>query len=362
MEDALRTTKTVYPISQFLDWQRQGTLDLSPVFQRRPVWKRPAKSLLIDSVLRGYPMPIIMLRQLQDLKRLTMRMEVVDGQQRIRTLLAFIDPDCLPDFDPEKDYVSILKAHNDEHGGRTFDQLPDDTKTQLFDYQLSTHVFPLTVSDTLIFRVFARLNSTGLSLNGQEVRNAEFHGAFKSFVYDVSFENLDRWRQWRIFSDGNISRMAEAEAVSEYIIAMMDGIVAKDQRSITKYYREHEGDFAESDVIRARLRRTLDAIDKCFGDLLPKTAFRRAALFYSLFSAVYDHMYGLESSLLDAKRLPKRLPQSLRDDVAAASKRIATKGLSEEVQDAMDRATSDRRRREIRHDFIMRALKLESRK
>ena len=83
MIEALNLTKTVYTVSQYLDWQRQGTLDLSPIFQRRPVWKAPAKSLLIDSVVRGYPVPIVLLRQVQDLKSLAMKMEVVDGQQRL---------------------------------------------------------------------------------------------------------------------------------------------------------------------------------------------------------------------------------------------------------------------------------------
>lgn len=75
----IKPTKTVYTVSDFLDWQRNGTLELKPIFQRREVWSSKAKSLLIDSVVKGLPVPIIFLRKTQDLERLSSRLEVVDG-------------------------------------------------------------------------------------------------------------------------------------------------------------------------------------------------------------------------------------------------------------------------------------------
>jgi hypothetical protein len=51
----LKPTKTVYTVSDFLDWQRGGTLRLKPIFQRREVWTAKAKSLLIDTVVKGLP-------------------------------------------------------------------------------------------------------------------------------------------------------------------------------------------------------------------------------------------------------------------------------------------------------------------
>src|SRR5690606_32929975 len=131
----LQTTKTVFTVSQFLDWQRSGVLELQPVFQRRHVWKPAAKSQLLDSVVRGYPVPIVFLRQVQDLKSLKMRMEVVDGQQRIRTLLSYIEPDCLPDFDEDRDSFTVRAIHNPALAERTFDQLPNDAKQAILGYE-----------------------------------------------------------------------------------------------------------------------------------------------------------------------------------------------------------------------------------
>src|SRR5437870_4610172 len=177
---SLRPTKTVFTIAQFLDWQRSQVLELKPIFQRREVWKAPAKSQFIDSIVRGYPIPIIFLRQVQDLKTLKMTMEVVDGQQRLRTLIAFLAPAALPDYDETKDKFSVRQDHNESIAGKSFADLPDSIKHDIMDYELSTHVFPSTVGDDVVFRIFARLNSTGLRLTKQEIRNAEYHGFFKS--------------------------------------------------------------------------------------------------------------------------------------------------------------------------------------
>ena len=339
MENAIETTKTVFPVSQFLDWQRHGTLNLSPIFQRRPVWKKPAKSLLIDSVIRGYTIPIILLRQVQDLENLSMNMEVVDGQQRLRTLLAYIDPACLTDFDDKTDTVAILRTHNSDLSGKPFSRLSKEKKEALLNYQLSTHIFPNTTGDELIFRLFARLNSTGLSLKQQEVRNAEFHGAFKTLVYDLAFGHFDKWRKWSIFSDDAISRMDEAEAVSEYLIAMIQGVAAKDQRNISKFYRDYEEDFPETATIQRRFTKVMGEIDNAVGNLLSDSAFRRPALFFSLFSAIYHHAYGLRVPLELRQTEPRALPANFVNLFLQASRSIKSKDLPDHIQDAMDKAT-----------------------
>jgi len=359
MAEAVKPTKTVFTITQFLDWQRSKTLDLNPVFQRRQVWKPSAKSQLIDSVVRGFPIPIIFLRQVQDMKTLTSRMEVVDGQQRLRTLISFLDSSALPDFDADNDEFVVKKSHNRDIASLPFNKFPIDAKHQILSYELSTHVFPATTGDALVYKIFARLNSTGLRLKPQEIRNAEFHGEFKSLVYDLSFQYLNLWRKWKVFSDEAISRMDEAEAVSEYIMVMLNGLTGKTQKAINKVYERYEEDFPHSAVVTKRLEAVLTAIDAEIGAVIGDTAFERPALFFSLFAAVYDHMYGLKSGLRSAAR-PKELPQGFRVELMRASKKIRGKALSEKVQDAMDKATADTGRRNVRHKYLMNTLSLES--
>ena len=109
----LQTLRTQYKVSDILNWQRSGSLELNPNFQRRPVWKKGAKSYLIDTILKGFPVPIIFLRDMpSDLSTLMAKREVVDGQQRIRTILSFIDKTLVPNFDAARDEFTIARAHS----------------------------------------------------------------------------------------------------------------------------------------------------------------------------------------------------------------------------------------------------------
>jgi hypothetical protein len=354
--DNLKPTKTVFTASQYLDWQRSGTLRLNPVFQRRPVWKAAARSQLIDSIIKGYPVPIILLRQVQDLNTLKTQMEVVDGQQRLRTLIAYLDPSALPDFKEEDHAVVINKNHNPEFAKKAFQKLPAEAKRGILGYEFSTHVLPASTGDDQVYKIFARLNSTGLSLTKQEIRNAEYHGEFKTVSYDLGFQYLEQWRAWGVFPNEAIARMEEAEAVSEFLIVMMEGLGGKSQAKLMRYYRDYDNELLHSEVIVDRFNRVMTGLENAFGSAISTSAFRRPALFFSLWVVVYDAIYGLKSPL--RKRRPKPLPSGLEKRLAAVSTKISNKRLPDDVQDAMDKATSDPARRRTRHAYLRKELRL----
>ena len=66
-----------YSIADFYEWQKNGLLELVPDFQRRTVWSEKAKSYLIDTIIRGRPIPKILISQRLQGTR-TIRV-VVDG-------------------------------------------------------------------------------------------------------------------------------------------------------------------------------------------------------------------------------------------------------------------------------------------
>src|SRR5208283_3463162 len=171
---AQNVTKTQYKVSDFLGWQKSDLLILSPKFQRRSVWRPGAKSYLLDTIIKGYPIPIIFLReQKTDLVTLRVKREVVDGQQRIRTFLSFIDPSSLGNqYVPDRDAFEIKKAHNKELSGKSFDQLSAEIRQSILDYEFSVQVLPSSIDDRQVIQIFARMNATGFKLNSQELRNA----------------------------------------------------------------------------------------------------------------------------------------------------------------------------------------------
>lgn len=356
----LRPTKTVYTVSQFLEWQRSGILRLQPVFQRRSTWDSKAKSLLMDTVVRGLPVPLVFLRQVQDLTDYRTYLEVVDGQQRLRALLSYIDPNSLPDFDPERDGFLVRRVHNPVIADQTFASLPDDIKSDILQYQISTEVLPPSTGDDIVLLIFSRLNSTGIDLNAQELRNAKFFGAMKTLVYDLASRHLEVMRGWRIFSDEEAAKMLDAEAVSDYLLAMMRGVDGKSQARLNAAYRDFDESFEGSDELAKRFDGVIAALEERVGYVLSETRMRRQTLFYSLFAASYDHMYGL-ASLYTEHRSARALPSSFADRLLDLNRSVVERTLDDEVQDATDKGTADTRRRLIRHGLFMSRLGLEHR-
>lgn len=94
----------VYNISDFVEWDVRNQIELSPDFQRRSVWSLQAKSYLIDTIIRGKPMPKLLLTQdVRDRRNIRI---VVDGQQRLRAILEYVEGG-----------FAISRAHNKELAG-----------------------------------------------------------------------------------------------------------------------------------------------------------------------------------------------------------------------------------------------------
>ena len=290
--------KTSYSVSDFISWQKDGVLILNPDFQRRAVWSQGAKSFLIDTVVRGFPMPVIFLReQKTDLKALKTIKEVVDGQQRIRTLLSYIDPRLLPDYNPDKDYFEIKKNHNSELAKKKFNDLNEDIRRDILEYKFGVHVLPSNMEDRDVLQIFARMNASGVKLNNQEIRNAIYTGSFKTTAYELAFEQVERWKKWKTFKSMEIARMLEVELVSEFMMAMLNkGIVGKSQKSIDAFYSKYEdSEFRDSKEISRRFRKIMDTIEDVFNVEDPQSILTQRTLFYSLFVLLYELQFGFDS-------------------------------------------------------------------
>lgn len=348
--EPLRIGKTVYKVSDFLSWQKLGSLELSPSFQRRPVWPETAKSYLMDTIVRGLPMPIVFVRERTNLDTLEPRREVVDGQQRLRTLIGFVEPAALPDYDLGRDSFVVKRGHNADIAGKSYRQLPKDVQARILNYEFSVHILPSDTDDREVLEIFARLNSTGVRVNGQEIRNALFSGLFKSTMYELAYEQLSRWRTWGIFDETQIARMEEVEATSEFALLMLQGIQGKRQKALDTLYETKDDEFKEEDEIRHRFKLVMDEIDSRIGLSLRTLVWSRQALFYTIFSFLYDLMFGLESGL--AKATPKRLPSHLSQCIESASETIRHGDLPEDLAKALRGATSHKGTRQTRLDFL----------
>ena len=278
-----------YSINDFMEWDDRGQLEISPKFQRRSVWSPQAKSYLIDTILKDKPLPKIFIRATTDPKTKKTVREIVDGQQRIRAILSFV-----------KDGFRISKIHNEEFGGLLYSELPDEVQGEFLKYELSVDLL-LDVQDRDILDVFARLNTYSVSLNKQELFNAKYFGYFKQLVYKLSGDFYMFWTENHIFTDTKIMRMAEAELMTDLLIAALAGIQSK--KSAEKFYIEYDEIFENRKQIEINIKSIMDLIGNLFGETLKTSNFRTVPNFYGLFVSLYHMNYGIPNMVLPRKTI-----------------------------------------------------------
>lgn len=340
-----------YSVNDFISWSQRKELILQPKFQRRDVWSPKAKAHLLDTILKGLPIPLIFIRQQIDpSKRKTIR-EVVDGQQRLRTVLDFCDPQ-----DPSK-AIKLDRAIHHQYGNKTFSELPGDVQKDFLSYEFSVVVLE-GASDQDVLNIFARLNTYAQKLTAQELLNAAYFGQFKQAMYKLGLDHLGFWRDMGILKDSQIMRMAEAELVSELVVAMMDGIQPK-KINIEKFYKKHDESFPLKNKIEKEFRYIVDIISKIYGEDLRSTIYSRRILFYSLFLALYDLIYGFPKSNLKKSKI--KITSSTIQNFRSVLDKInidykKKKPYLTKFIAATKKATADKRERSIRHNFICEKL------
>jgi hypothetical protein len=338
-------------VGDFIGWQRGGTLDLNPPFQRRSVWRPGSRSYFIDTLARGLPVPLVFIRERVDLSRQAVTREVVDGQQRLRTVFAFVDPSLLHGFNPARDGFTVRREHNPELAGKTFDELDPRIQRDILGYRFSVQTLPAEVEDRDVLQMFARLNATGIRLNSQELRNAAWFGDLKTRVYEMAYSQLERWLRWEVFSEDQISRMLEVELTSDLVVNMMEGVTGKSQRRLDRLYRTGDSGWTEGPETARRFGLVMDAIDDVYGRRIAESSFSRQMHFFSLYVYVYDKLFGLGSSL--GRSSPRSLPRSLRTCLDEADRRFKDGPLPTDVLEAVSGAATDIGRRQTRLRFLV---------
>lgn len=264
MNDYLNST--VQNISWFKKMYDDGLLEMHPPFQRNPVWTEKQSSFLIDSILRGFPIPEVYLQEKVDAAGNTITI-VVDGQQRIRSFLSFI-----------ADGFSIDESQSSTWGGMKFSELSDVDKISFFKYKFVVRVLP-DIDEDEIRVIFQRINLNNIALNAQELRQSTYNGDFinsMNFIADKSY-----WDEIGLFSPPKVRRMLDVEFISELAIAYLNGLQNK-KKKLDYFYALYEQDYPEKEQIE-------HLFDKVVGEILQlipqikKTRWSNMVDFYTLF-------------------------------------------------------------------------------
>ncbi|MFN7979424.1 MAG: DUF262 domain-containing protein [Vicinamibacterales bacterium] len=270
-----------YSVRDFEEWDERKELVLAPKFQRRDVWNPRAKSYLIDTIVRGKPIPKLYMRQSVVPKGRRTTREIVDGQQRLRAVLSFI-----------KDGFKISRAHHKEFGGLTFSELDTATQKDILKYEFVVDLLQ-DMPDREVYDLFARINTFSERLKPQELRNAKFFGDFKSCVYELAITFNEFVEAYSVFTPKQVLRMAEAEFISELLLAMQEGPREGKKSVIDKAYSDYDDTFPNRERHEKRFVEVVDTIGTIGGAELTTLRFRSAKLLYPLFCAVYHMKFAM---------------------------------------------------------------------
>jgi hypothetical protein len=174
--------------SQPMDWNiavlrdkyDKGQVDLQPHFQREYVWvlKPELPSRLIESLLLEIPVPPLYFGKMQGGK-----LEVIDGQQRLTTLIKFVRNEF---------HLQRLQSMGSLNG-QYFRDMSEEHQLKLLDAPIRSIVIDAGNNQNLRYEIFERLNRGSMGLNEQELRNCVYRGPFCDLLAELEKETV--WRR-----------------------------------------------------------------------------------------------------------------------------------------------------------------------
>lgn len=277
----IQLSQRMYSVLDIVRLLNSGELAIQPKYQRRRTgWPVTAKTALIDTIMNNFPLPPIYLRDfVNDAGK--RRKEIIDGQQRIRTIIEFY----------KNEFPFSKNIFDENFVGLTYNQLPNDEQQMIEDFEVS-FISIKGASESDIISIFSRLNSYSLPLNTQEKRNSLFAGEMKTLIYEIAAEYHTFWIQFKILTPNQIARMADATLVSDIIYTLMQGIKSASSPAVDKMYSEFDDDLPEKNEIYRNFNSVISILGPFMESTHIRNVFKPKFMFYSLFLVVYARLFG----------------------------------------------------------------------
>jgi len=170
------TSVVDYNLDTLASLIEKGNIDLKPKYQRRHRWDNGRKSRLVESFFMNVPVPPIFLNEDSYGKY-----SVIDGKQRLTAIYEFLRNRLV---------LSDLEVFS-EINGKAYNDIDIELQSVISMRPTLRAVIILRQSDADIkYEVFQRLNSGGVKLNAQEIRNSAFTGSLNDLILELSENQL----------------------------------------------------------------------------------------------------------------------------------------------------------------------------
>ena len=183
---------------------KENEIDLEPDFQREQMWNHLRKSRLIESLLLRVPIPAFYVAADDE-----DHWKVVDGIQRLSSINSYINNDFLL---KKLEYLSDFE-------GKRYEDLPRAMQRRIKETELVVNVISPSTPVEVMFNIFLRINTGGVPLNPQEIRNA----LTPPYVRDY-LKTLAQSYEFLRATENSIrpNRMADRECILRFLAFYID--------------------------------------------------------------------------------------------------------------------------------------------
>ena len=194
----IRTGKIL--VAQLVSRIAHNEIDLAPDFQRmRGIWDIRRKSQLVESIMLKIPIPVFYVAEDREENWL-----VVDGIQRMTTINDYVTGEFSLD---KLEYLTELSR-------KRYADLSRPMRRRIDETELVINVMEADTPPDVMFNVFRRINTGGLTLNGQEIRHALHPGPIREYL-----KRLAESDEFIRATDGSVkaNRMVDRECVLRFL-------------------------------------------------------------------------------------------------------------------------------------------------
>ena len=182
-----------------------------PEFQRGYVWSPQMASRFVESLLLGLPVPGIFLAR----EAVSNRLIVIDGQQRLKTLVYFYGGFFNSKPDQANKRIFKLTKVQPKFEGRTYEALDERDRIKLNDSIIHAIIVKQDApedGDTSMYHIFERLNNGGMKIAPQEIRTAIYHGDLIEMI-----RHLNDYDNWRTIFGKKSLRLKDEELILRFL-------------------------------------------------------------------------------------------------------------------------------------------------
>ncbi len=167
--DKIRIDQQMLSLKYIMELIDADLMELNPGYERNRVWKdKKKKSLLIESLMLRIPIPAFYFYENKDAK-----FQVIDGQQRLATIHEFVN---------NKFYLTGMEYLKDTCDRRYFKDIDVKYQQRIYRTQIAVNILDARSPRAVIYDIFRRINTGGMKLNPQEMRNAVCKPVVREFL------------------------------------------------------------------------------------------------------------------------------------------------------------------------------------